>query len=111
MLAVDRTNEKVAALYQPYHPAVLRALKKIVDAARRHGKEVSICGDMAHDERFIAFLIGIGFDILSVDPLSLPKVQKAIAQLDAHRSAKNCPDNAFDEQGRGYRQVSRRKNT
>lgn len=83
MLAVDRTNEKVASLYQPHHPAVLRALKRIVDTARRHGKEVSICGDIAHDERFIAFLVGVGFDILSVDPLSLPKVQKTVTQLDA----------------------------
>ena len=86
MLAVDRTNEKVAALYQPYHPAVLRALKKIVDVAHRCGKEVSICGDMAHDERFIPFLIGVGFDTLSIDPLSLPRVQKFIAQLNAQET-------------------------
>ncbi|MDO8301724.1 MAG: phosphoenolpyruvate--protein phosphotransferase, partial [Sedimentisphaerales bacterium] len=90
MLAVDRTNEKVAALYQPHHPAVLRALKKIVDAAHRCGKEVSICGDMAHDERFVPFLIGVGFDILSVDPLSLPKVQKAVAQLDAQEAQRTA---------------------
>jgi phosphotransferase system enzyme I (PtsP) len=90
LLAVDRTNEKVAALYQPYHPAVLRALKKIVDAARRHGKKVSICGDMAHDEQFIAFLVGIGFDILSVNPLSLPKVQKVITQLNENEAQRNA---------------------
>ena len=82
MLAVDRTNEQVAGLYQPYHPAVLRALKKIIDTANRHGKGVSICGDMAHDQQLIPFLVGIGIGTLSVEPLYLPKVQNVIAQLD-----------------------------
>lgn len=88
LLAVDRTNEQVAGLYQPYHPAVLRALKKIIDTARRHNKPVSICGDMAHDLRLLPFLIGIGFDTLSVEPLYLPKVQNAIAELDMPQAAK-----------------------
>ncbi|HZV82846.1 MAG TPA: phosphoenolpyruvate--protein phosphotransferase, partial [Geobacteraceae bacterium] len=81
-LAVDRTNEKVADWYVPHHPAVLRTLKKVVDAAWHHGIEVSICGDMAHDERYLPFLLGIGVRILSVAPLYLPRVQRAITRID-----------------------------
>jgi phosphotransferase system enzyme I (PtsP) len=88
MLAVDRTNETVSGLYQPYHPAVLRAMKKIIDSANRHEKEVSICGDAAHEEQYIPFLVGVGFRILSVEPLYLPKVQKAIMQLDIREAQK-----------------------
>jgi phosphotransferase system enzyme I (PtsP) len=90
MLAVDRTNETVAGLYQPYHPAVLRAIKRIADSASRHGKEVSICGDMAHQEHHIPFLIGVGFRTLSVEPLYLPRVQKTITELDLHEAEKKA---------------------
>ena len=92
LLAVDRTNEQVAGLYQPYHPAVLRALKKIIDAARRHNKPVSICGDMAHDLRLLPFLIGVGFDTLSVEPLYLPKVQNAIAEVEMPQAVKTAEE-------------------
>ena len=53
LLAVDRTNEKVADLYLPQHPAVLRGIKRVVCAAKQADIEVSICGDMAHDQKFI----------------------------------------------------------
>jgi phosphotransferase system enzyme I (PtsP) len=97
-LAVDRTNEKVADWYIPHHPAVLRILKKVVDAALHRGIEVSICGDMAHDEHYLPFLLGIGVRILSVAPLYLPKVQRTIAQIDGEEArvlaetllAQNC---------------------
>jgi phosphotransferase system, enzyme I, PtsP len=92
MLAVDRTNEQVAGLYQPYHPAVLRALKKIIDAAHRRSRPVSICGDMAHDLRLLPFLAGIGFDTLSVEPLYLPKIQNALAQLDIVHAKKTAEE-------------------
>ena len=83
MLAVDRTNEKVADLYLPHHPAVLRALAKIAHAAMSHGRDVSICGDMAHDPQYIPFLIGIGIRKLSLDARYLPKVQEAIGGIDS----------------------------
>lgn len=81
MLAVDRTNEKVAEYYQPYHPAVLRSLAKIVSAARDKNKEISICGELAHDPKYIPFLLGIGIRALSVYPKFLPAVQKTICNL------------------------------
>ncbi|MBI5150369.1 MAG: phosphoenolpyruvate--protein phosphotransferase [Candidatus Omnitrophica bacterium] len=82
MLAVDRTNEKVAEFYLPHHPSVLRSLKKVVDAADMHGKEVSICGDMAHDERYILYLLGIGLRRLSLDPSYIPRIRALIGTMD-----------------------------
>jgi phosphotransferase system enzyme I (PtsP) len=81
MLAVDRTNEKVAEYYQPYHPAILRSLAKIVNSARYRKKEISVCGELAHDPKYIPFLLGIGIRALSVYPKFLPSVQKIICNL------------------------------
>ncbi|MFC1808575.1 phosphoenolpyruvate--protein phosphotransferase [Candidatus Omnitrophota bacterium] len=88
LLAVDRTNEKIASLYNPRHPSVLRTLKKIVDSANRNHIDVSICGDMAHDEKYIAFLLGIGLRSLSINPIYIPKIKKMILGLDL-RQAEN----------------------
>jgi len=81
MLAVDRTNEKVASLYLPHHPSVLRSMKRVADAAKQCGIEVSVCGDMAHEERHIPFLLGIGIRTLSVDPMYIPRIKKRIAGI------------------------------
>jgi phosphotransferase system enzyme I (PtsP) len=91
MLAVDRTNEKVAELYLPYHPSILRSVKKIVDSANTHGIEVSVCGDIAHYERHIPFLLGIGVKILSVEPMYLPKIRKIISSIEL-KEAKRFAD-------------------
>ncbi len=82
MLAVDRTNEKVADLYLPHHPSILRALKKIVSAAQKKKKDVSICGDMAHEERYIPYIIGIGIRKISLDARFHPKIQEVISRID-----------------------------
>jgi len=81
MLAIDRTNEKVADLYLPHHPSILRSFKRVVDAVYRKNKELTICGDMAHDARYIAFLLGIGIRKLSIDPCYFFKVQKIIENI------------------------------
>jgi phosphotransferase system enzyme I (PtsP) len=82
MLGVDRTNENVAGSYLPHHPSVLRAMKKVVHSANQSGREISVCGDMAHQEQYLPFLLGIGVRILSMDPSYLPRVQKAISGVD-----------------------------
>ncbi|HSV43103.1 MAG TPA: phosphoenolpyruvate--protein phosphotransferase, partial [Candidatus Bathyarchaeia archaeon] len=82
MLAVDRTNEKVAELYLPHHPSVLRALKRIVETACRHHKEVSVCGDMSYDERYLPFFLGIGVRAFSIDPHLIPRIQQTIQKID-----------------------------
>jgi len=81
ILAVDRTNEKVADMYVPHHPSVLRALKKVVDAAVRFKKSVSVCGDMAHDLKYFAFFIGIGIREFSVDARYLPRMHRELSVL------------------------------
>jgi phosphotransferase system enzyme I (PtsP) len=78
MLAVDRTNAHVADLYVPHHPAVLRGLNRAIAGALRHEREVSVCGDMAHDPRFVRFLLGIGVRKFSMSARYLPRVQEAI---------------------------------
>ena len=82
MLGVDRTNENIAASYVPHHPSVLRALKKVVQAANNNNKLISICGDMAHEEKYIPFLLGIGVRNLSMDPRYLLRIQQAISKID-----------------------------
>ena len=87
MLAADRTNVHVADLYIPHHPAVLRGLHRSISAALRHGRDVSVCGDMAHDPRFVRFLLGIGVRKLSMSARYMPRVQQAIyaTKLDEAR--------------------------
>jgi phosphotransferase system, enzyme I, PtsP len=81
MLAVDRTNERVAAYYQPYHPSVLRSLHRIIQAAVKAEIEVSVCGEMGHEPEFIPFFIGAGLRTFSVDPHFLRSVQENIVKL------------------------------
>ncbi|MCA9399587.1 MAG: phosphoenolpyruvate--protein phosphotransferase, partial [Candidatus Omnitrophica bacterium] len=92
MLAVDRTNEKVADLYLPHHPSILRGLKRVVDAAKRHKTDVSVCGDMAHETKFMPYLLGIGIRKLSLNANFIPRIQKVINRMtikDAERQTKN----------------------
>ena len=81
-LAVDRTNEKVASLYIPHHPAILRAMKTLANAAQKAGVELSVCGDMANLEMYIPFLLGIGITNLSVDAMYIPRVKKTINETN-----------------------------
>ncbi len=81
MLGVDRTDEKVADYYRSYHPSILRGLNRIVKAAAAADKEISICGEMAHEPETLPFLIGIGLRRLSIEPKHLPLVQARISSF------------------------------
>ena len=82
LLAVDRVNESVAHLYQPFHPSVLRSLKNIMKSAENAGKKVSICGELGGDPMATMLLLGLGkFDDLSMEPHSIPKVKKIIRTI------------------------------
>ena len=74
-LAVDRVNDRIAHLYQPSHPAVIRSLKVIADAAKKQGIEVGVCGEMASDPIFLPLLVGLGIDDLSLTPVAIPEVK------------------------------------
>ena len=80
-LAVDRMNPKIAHLYQPTHPAVLRFIKMTIDAAHRAGIWVGVCGEMAGDPALAPLLIGMGADELSVAPALLPSIKYVIRHL------------------------------
>jgi phosphotransferase system enzyme I (PtsI) len=80
-LAVDRMNEKIAHLYEPTHPAIVRLLKTTVEAAHRHKIWVSVCGEMASDPVFAALLIGLGVDELSAAPPLVAPVKFLIRRL------------------------------
>lgn len=86
MLGVDRTNENVADLYLPYHPAVLRAINKVTGSALKHGIGISICGDMAHNPEYIPILIGMGIRKFSLDAAYIPPIQDHIEKLSLGRT-------------------------
>ncbi|GAB4274737.1 MAG: phosphoenolpyruvate--protein phosphotransferase [Opitutales bacterium] len=75
MLAVDRVNDRIAHLYQPNHPAVLRTIRHVVDQAHKKGVEVALCGEMAGDPLYAPLLMGMGLDALSLSPSSLPEIR------------------------------------
>jgi phosphoenolpyruvate-protein phosphotransferase (PTS system enzyme I) len=80
-LAVDRVNEKIAHLYEPTHPAVLRLLKMIADAAHDHNLWVGVCGEMAGDIALVPLLLGLGMDELSTSAILVPRVKRAVQSL------------------------------
>ena len=83
-LAVDRNNEKVAYLYQPSHPAILALIRNVIEAANKHGKWVSVCGEMAADPRYIPLLVGMGIHELSMSSLSIGPIRRLIRRLYMH---------------------------
>ncbi|WNS45795.1 phosphoenolpyruvate--protein phosphotransferase [Paenibacillus sp. MMS20-IR301] len=93
VLAVDRMNEQIAHMYHPYHPAVLRMIKMTVDAAHRTGIDVSVCGEMAADERSLPLWLELGIGVLSMSPQALLKVKHRTLNTlasEAREIAKIC---------------------
>ena len=81
--AVDRVNDRIAHLYNPTHPAILRMIKMAVDAAHANGIWTGVCGEMAGDVLLTPLLVGLGVDELSAASAIVPRVKKAIQSLDA----------------------------
>lgn len=93
VLAVDRMNEQIAHMYHPYHPAVLRMLRTTAQAAHQAGIEVSVCGEMAGDERSIPLWLELGIHQLSMSPQSLLRVKHRVLNTtasEAMRVAQAC---------------------
>ncbi len=93
LLAVDRNNPKVAPLYEPLHPAVLKAVFSTVQTAKRAGKRVSMCGEMAADPLCTLLLLGMGLDELSMEPFFVPVIKRVIHSLSA-KSARRLTQEA-----------------
>ncbi|MHB8172529.1 MAG: phosphoenolpyruvate--protein phosphotransferase [Thermincolia bacterium] len=81
-LAVDRMNEKVAYLYDHFHPAVINLLKTVIDAAHKEGKWVGMCGGMAGDPLATPLLLGLGLDEFSMSATAMQKVKRIITQVE-----------------------------
>ena len=80
-MAVDRVNEKVAGLYEPTHPAILRLIRGVVEAAHNNNIWVGVCGEMAGEPLFTPLLLGMGIDELSAASSSLSRVKEVIRRL------------------------------
>ncbi|MEW6170418.1 MAG: phosphoenolpyruvate--protein phosphotransferase [Candidatus Omnitrophota bacterium] len=85
-LAVDRTNEKVAYLYEPTHPAVIRMIKNIIEAGHNKNIWVGMCGEMAGEPSLIPILLGLGLDEFSVESLIIPEVKSIIRSLSLNQA-------------------------
>ncbi len=86
-LAIDRADETVAHLYDPWHPAVLRLISDVIACGARAGKHVSVCGEMAGDVEFTELLLAMGLRSFSMHPAQLSAVKQRILRSDAHRLA------------------------
>ena len=87
-MAVDRINEKIAYLYQPASPAVLRFIKHIIDSGHRKGVRISVCGEIAGDIHLTLILLGLGVDELSMGPVAIPGVKQIIRSVSIEEARK-----------------------
>jgi phosphotransferase system enzyme I (PtsI) len=100
-LAIDRGNENVAGIYQPSHPAVLRLLQQVVEAAHNNNIWVGVCGEVAADVVMIPALVGLGMDELSATPVAIPRIKRAVQALnyeEARRLVDQCMQNESGEE-------------
>ena len=87
-MAVDRTNERVAAIATPFHPSVLQFIHLTIAAAHKHGKWVGVCGEFASNKLAIPFLLGLGLDEYSMSPTAIPGIKALVRKL----SQEDCKD-------------------
>ena len=84
-LAIDRVDDEVNYLYDPYHPAVLRLINMVINAGSKAGIPISMCGEMAGDPRLVPLLLGMGLRELSMQPRSILEIKEVIRNLDVTR--------------------------
>jgi phosphotransferase system enzyme I (PtsI) len=87
-LALNRTDNRVSQLYEPLHPAILRAIRIVRRAARSRRLPVAVCGEMAADPQILALLIGLGVTEFSMAPAAIPAAADAVRQLRAEELAR-----------------------
>jgi phosphotransferase system enzyme I (PtsI) len=87
-LAVDRVNERIAYLYEPTHPAIIKLIKRTIDVGHEHGIWTGVCGEMAGNPLMAPLLMGLGADEFSVSPPMVPIVKRVIRSLTYSRAEK-----------------------
>ena len=90
-LAIDRADERVAPLFEPWHPAVLRLIADVIAQSRASGKPVSVCGEMAGDTAFTDLLLAMGLRSFSMHPAQIAAVKQRVLRTDASRVATLLP--------------------
>lgn len=93
-LAVDRVNEKIAYLYEPAHPAVLRLIKTVIENGHNAGIWIGMCGEMAGDVAMTIILLGLGLDEFSTSPIAIPEIKRIIRSVTV-RQAKEIANEAI----------------
>jgi phosphotransferase system enzyme I (PtsI) len=94
-LAIDRSNEQLSHMYQPLHPAVLRSLRRVVQAAHSAGIPACLCGEMAGDPLYLPVLLGLGFDELSMSAGAILRVKQILRRCTLERAAR-IAEGCFD---------------
>lgn len=89
-IAIDRVNEHVAYLYEPFHPAILRTIKNVAEAAQKAGVSAGVCGEVAGEPDYALILLGFGMDQLSMNAFSILKVKKLIRSVSHAEARKIC---------------------
>jgi phosphotransferase system enzyme I (PtsI) len=87
-LAVDRSNEFVSYLFKPFHPAVIRLIRSVIQAARKAEKDVIVCGEMAADTPSAIVLLGFGLRTFSMNPIFIPRIKKALRSVECRTAEK-----------------------
>jgi phosphotransferase system enzyme I (PtsI) len=91
-VAIDRTNEKVAHLYEPSHPSVVRLLKMVAEAGKANSIWTGVCGEMAGEVLYTPLLLGLGIDELSAAASLVPRVKSAVQRLTMEECTKLCDE-------------------
>jgi phosphoenolpyruvate-protein phosphotransferase (PTS system enzyme I) len=100
-LAIDRADDTVSHLYDPWHPAVLELLRRTVQVCTAAGKPVSVCGELAGDPAFAGLLLGLGLTSLSMHPARIGLVKQAVLRCDVARLRSEVPAVLADDDPRG----------
>jgi phosphotransferase system enzyme I (PtsI) len=85
-VAVDRANDKISNLFEPFHPGILRLVRMTVESAHRQGISVAVCGEMGGDPAAALLLIGLGVDDLSMTPSFIPAVKRFIRTISMEQA-------------------------
>lgn len=94
-LAVDRMNPKVAGLYQPLHPGILKLIKNVIDASHKHGKFTGMCGEMAGTEEACVILLGLGLDEFSMSAAGIPAIKNIVRNV-TYKQAEEIANHALE---------------
>lgn len=95
-LAIDRSNENVSYLYEPLHPALLRLIKSVIEAGKRAGIPVSMCGEMASDPIYAVVLLGLGLEVFSMNPSNIPVIKNVVRSV-RYRDCRRIADIALQK--------------